>query len=50
MIDRVYRHLSGWLAGAGAGAQVVVADNAPPPVAGADVIVRFSRTASLFGD
>ena len=50
VIDRVYRHLSGWLAGAGAGAQVVVADNAPPPVAGADVIVRFSRTASLFGD
>jgi hypothetical protein len=40
--DRIYRHLYGWLAGRGLGAQVVVADNAPPPVARADVIVRFS--------
>lgn len=48
MIERVYQHLSRWLAGAGSGAQVVVADNAPPPAAGADVIVRFSRQSSLF--
>jgi hypothetical protein len=42
-IERVYRHLEEWLAGRGIGAQVVVADNAPPPTAAADVIVRFSR-------
>jgi hypothetical protein len=42
-IDDIYRHLRDWLAGRGAGAQVVVADNAPPPAAEADVIVRFSR-------
>jgi hypothetical protein len=39
----IYRHLRRWLAGRGAGAQIVVADNAPPPEAEADVIVRFSR-------
>jgi len=48
VIDRVYQHLSRWLAGPGAGAQVVVADNAPPPAAASDVIVRFSRRSSLF--
>lgn len=45
VIDRIYRHLERWLAGAGFGAQVVVADNTPPPTADADVIVRFSRRA-----
>ncbi|WP_436522060.1 DNA recombination protein RecN [Actinoplanes sp. HUAS TT8] len=44
-IDRVYRHLEDWLSGPGAGAQIVVADNTPPPTAAADVIVRFSRRA-----
>jgi hypothetical protein len=48
VIERIYLHLSRWLAGPGAGAQVVVADNAPPPAAEADVIVRFSRQSSLF--
>ncbi|WP_157437824.1 hypothetical protein [Actinoplanes subtropicus] len=48
MIERVYQHLSRWPADAGAGAQVVVADNAPPPAAEAGVIVRFSRQSSLF--
>ncbi|MDG6103102.1 DNA recombination protein RecN [Dactylosporangium aurantiacum] len=42
-IERVYRHLDRWLAGRGVGAQIVVADNAPPPEAAADVVVRFSR-------
>ncbi|BCB87065.1 ATP-binding protein [Phytohabitans suffuscus] len=42
-IARVYRHLRRWLAGPGAGAQIVVADNAPPAEAEQDVIVRFSR-------
>ena len=45
VIDRIYRHLERWLAGPGSGAQVVVADNAPPPTADSDVIVRFSRRA-----
>ncbi|WP_433381910.1 DNA recombination protein RecN [Actinoplanes sp. CA-142083] len=47
-ISRVYQHLDAWLAGPGAGAQIVVADNAPPPSADSDVIVRFSRETSLF--
>jgi hypothetical protein len=42
-IADVYRHLRSWLAGPGIGAQVVVADNAPPAEAERDVIVRFSR-------
>ncbi|MBO0868769.1 MAG: DNA recombination protein RecN [Micromonosporaceae bacterium] len=41
--DRIYRHLYRWLAGRGQGAQVVLADNVPPPIAAGDVIVRFSR-------
>jgi hypothetical protein len=42
-IARVYRHLRLWLHGAGAGAQVIVADNAPPAEADDHVIVRFTR-------
>ncbi|GAA2629081.1 hypothetical protein GCM10010399_70970 [Dactylosporangium fulvum] len=42
-IERIYRHLEEWLAGRGVGAQIVVADNAPPPTAADDVIVRFTR-------
>lgn len=42
-IERVYRHLERWLAGRGVGAQIVVADNAPPAAAADDVVVRFSR-------
>ncbi|WP_433219253.1 DNA recombination protein RecN [Dactylosporangium sp. CS-047395] len=42
-IERIYRHIEDWLAGRGVGAQIVVADNAPPPTAADDVIVRFSR-------
>ena len=41
-IERIYRHLEQWLAGRGVGAQIVVADNAPPPAAADDVVVRFS--------
>ncbi|MFG2039733.1 DNA recombination protein RecN [Dactylosporangium sp. NPDC048998] len=44
-IQRIYRHIEDWLAGRGVGAQVVVADNAPPPTAADDVIVRYSRRA-----
>jgi hypothetical protein len=41
--DSLYRHLHAWLAGRGAGAQIVVADNAPPPQTDGDVVVRFTR-------
>lgn len=44
-IADIYRHLHSWLAGTGAGAQVIVADNAPPHEADDDVIVRFSHRA-----
>jgi hypothetical protein len=42
-IADIYLHLQGWLAGRGAGAQIIVADNAPPAEAQQHVIVRFSR-------
>ncbi|MET7418919.1 DNA recombination protein RecN [Dactylosporangium sp. NPDC005555] len=42
-IDRIYQHLERWLAGRGVGAQIVVADNAPPPAAADDVVVRYTR-------
>ncbi|GAA1556404.1 hypothetical protein GCM10009827_091620 [Dactylosporangium maewongense] len=42
-IERIYQHLEQWLAGRGVGAQIIVADNAPPPAAADDVIVRFTR-------
>ncbi|WP_432992816.1 DNA recombination protein RecN [Dactylosporangium sp. CA-233914] len=42
-IERIYRHVETWLGGRGVGAQIIVADNAPPPFAADDVIVRYSR-------
>ncbi|MEV4133122.1 DNA recombination protein RecN [Dactylosporangium sp. NPDC049742] len=42
-IERIYQHLEQWLSGRGVGAQIIVADNAPPPTAADDVIVRFTR-------
>ncbi|MEV6844980.1 DNA recombination protein RecN [Actinoplanes sp. NPDC051411] len=47
VVERVYRHLERWLAGPGQGAQIIVADNAPPKTAAADVVTRFSRQAGL---
>jgi len=38
-----YKHLHDWLNGPGHGAQILVVDNAPPPSADDDVVVRFSR-------
>ncbi|MFK3980631.1 DNA recombination protein RecN [Micromonospora sp. NPDC050397] len=46
-IDQIYRHLDEWLSDRGSGAQIVVADNAPPPTAASDIIVRFSRRPDL---
>lgn len=42
IVDGVYRHLGGWLAAAGEGAQVLVVDNDPPAWVD-DVVVRFTR-------
>lgn len=47
VVDRIYRHLERWLARRGQGAQIIVADNAPPRAAAADVVTRFSRQAGL---
>jgi hypothetical protein len=40
-----YKHLHDWLNGPGQGAQILVVDNAPPPSADGDVVIRFSRRA-----
>ncbi|MDO3400949.1 hypothetical protein QWI29_12990 [Mycolicibacterium neoaurum] len=44
-VSEIYRHLHDWLAGPGAGAQVIVVDNTPPAVTESDVVVRFSGRA-----
>ncbi|SFW92043.1 hypothetical protein SAMN04489730_8347 [Amycolatopsis australiensis] len=40
-----YKHLHDWLASPGAGAQILVVDNAPPASVENDIVVRFSRRA-----
>jgi hypothetical protein len=40
-----YKHLHTWLAGPGAGAQIVIIDNAPPVEIENDVVVRYSGRA-----
>jgi hypothetical protein len=40
-----YKHLRTWLAGSGAGAQIIIVDNAPPANAENDVVVRYSGRA-----
>jgi hypothetical protein len=42
-IDDFYRHLSVWLADRGSRAQLIIADNSPPPSAESSVVVRYSR-------
>ncbi|MFI5743500.1 DNA recombination protein RecN [Streptomyces anulatus] len=42
-IGDFYQHLSGWLADRGHRAQLIVADNSPPPLVESDVVVRYSR-------
>jgi hypothetical protein len=43
LVERFYRHLITWLEGAGRGAQVIVVDNTPPPVAEPFVVRHFTR-------
>ncbi|MFF3870016.1 DNA recombination protein RecN [Micromonospora sp. NPDC001898] len=40
-----YKHLHKWLAGRGAGTQIIIVDNAPPAEVENDVVVRFSGRA-----
>ncbi|MEJ8639033.1 DNA recombination protein RecN [Streptomyces sp. MS2.AVA.5] len=42
-IDDFYHHLSLWLAERGSRAQLIVADNSPPPLVESSVVVRYSR-------
>ncbi|MFE5301683.1 DNA recombination protein RecN [Streptomyces sp. NPDC056632] len=42
-IDDFYHHLSLWLAEHGSRAQLIVADNSPPPLVESSVVVRYSR-------
>ncbi|KXF53112.1 DNA recombination protein RecN [Rhodococcus sp. SC4] len=46
-VDGVYKHLNAWLDGPGAGAQILIVDNAPPAMAGDDVVIRFSGRADV---
>ena len=43
LVEGFYRHVLDWLAGDGAGAQIVVVDNSPPESTLEHVVVRFSR-------
>lgn len=42
-IGDFYQHLSRWLADRGSRAQLIIADNSPPPLVENDVVVRYSR-------
>ncbi|MFJ7527944.1 hypothetical protein ACIQ1S_23825 [Streptomyces griseus] len=42
-IGDFYQHLSHWLADRGSRAQLIVADNRPPPLVENDVVVCYSR-------
>ncbi|MED7949309.1 DNA recombination protein RecN [Streptomyces sp. BE303] len=43
-IGDFYQHLSTWLADRGSSAQLIVADNSPPPSVENHVVVRYSRS------
>ena len=42
IVDRVYRHIIGWVNVHRESAQIIVVDNAPPPWVDAHVVVRYS--------
>lgn len=46
IVRRIYRHLTDWLARDGAGAQVIIVDNVPPPTVEQSVVVRYSGSPS----
>jgi hypothetical protein len=43
LIERFYTHVMRWLDGPGKGAQVIIVDNTPPPLADPHVVIRFTR-------
>lgn len=43
LVENFYAHAKEWLAGDGAGAQLIVVDNSPPESVADDVVVRFTR-------
>ncbi|MFJ3826606.1 hypothetical protein ACIPWI_01445 [Streptomyces sp. NPDC090046] len=46
IVRRIYRHLTDWLAGDGAGAQVIIVDNVPPPTVERSIVVKYSGSPS----
>lgn len=47
LVENFYRHAKTWLAGPGAGAQLVVIDNSPPDTVAADVVVHYTRNRDI---
>lgn len=47
LVENFYRHVKTWLAGDGAGAQLIVIDNSPPDLVSDDVVVRFTRSSAV---
>lgn len=47
LVENFYRHVKTWLAGDGAGAQLIVVDNSPPEIVADDVVIRFTRNSSV---
>ncbi|QJT03183.1 hypothetical protein G9272_25270 [Streptomyces asoensis] len=46
IVRRIYRHLTNWLSGDGAGAQIIIVDNVPPPSVERSVVVKYSGSIS----
>ncbi|WP_338684002.1 hypothetical protein QD712_26020 [Streptomyces acidiscabies] len=46
IVRRIYRHLTEWLSGDGAGAQVIIVDNVPPPSVVGSTVVKYSGSTS----
>lgn len=46
IVRRIYRHLTDWLSGDGAGAQIIIVDNVPPPSVEKSVVVKYSGSTS----
>ncbi|MFD9664316.1 hypothetical protein ACFWAY_22260 [Rhodococcus sp. NPDC059968] len=46
LVENFYTHAKNWLATDGAGAQLIVIDNSPPPSLDGDVVVRYTRKAN----
>jgi hypothetical protein len=43
LVEHFYEHILRWLSSKGQGAQIVIVDNTPPPIAEPHVVVRFTR-------